>query len=369
MNTNNIEHRVRALEGRGTPSGGGNVWNSFGEFLQAVHRSADPKSGKPVDPRLETRAASGLGTVVPSDGGFLMPSQYSPAIMELIGYESVIASKCLRVPLAKSNKVSFPGIDEQSRAGGSRWGGISSTWGQEGDALTASKAKFRSVNLTLKKITAGVYATDELLEDSGVLGKFMATVLPAEMAFRADEAVLKGSGTDDPLGVLNSAALIAVDKEVGQAAATVLPQNIQKMFGRMLPECRRNAVWYVSPEVEELLYTLPLAVGTGGAATQLFSEADEAAPFGRLMNRPVMPIEQAATTGTLGDIVFADFGRYVLAEKPVDVAVSMHVRFIWDESIFRCTYRIDGGSAIHKPLTSYNGGPTRSAFVTLAARP
>ena len=42
---------------------------SSGEFFQAVMRAGTP--GGPVDPRLSTRAATGLSESVPSDGGLM----------------------------------------------------------------------------------------------------------------------------------------------------------------------------------------------------------------------------------------------------------------------------------------------------------
>src|ERR1051325_3869034 len=81
--------RLTALEQRG--SNGSNAprkWaGGFGEFLQAVHRAADPADTRPIDPRLERRAA-GLGEAVPSDGGFTVPQQFVPDFAGLIGYEA-----------------------------------------------------------------------------------------------------------------------------------------------------------------------------------------------------------------------------------------------------------------------------------------
>jgi HK97 family phage major capsid protein len=60
------------------------------------------------------------------------------------------------------------------------------------------------------------------------------------------------------------------------------------------------------------------------------------------MGRPVIPVEYCATLGTVGDIISADFLRYIGIEKDAMQAdSSIHVRFITNESTFRFIYRYD----------------------------
>jgi HK97 family phage major capsid protein len=72
--------------------------------------------------------------------------------------------------------------------------------------------------------------------------------------------------------------------------------------------------------------------------------------------------------GTIGDIVLADLSKYVIFERPLDVQLSMDVRFIHDEGIFRFTYRVDGQPVLKSAITPKNGGASKSAFVALATR-
>jgi HK97 family phage major capsid protein len=92
---------------------------------------------------------------------------------------------------------------------------------------------------------------------------------------------------------------------------------------------------------------------------------------GTIKGRPVLPIEQCAAIGDKGDIVLADFGSYLLADKNgMQMASSMHIMFLYDEMAFRITYRLDGQPVRDKAITPYKGtsGRTLSPFVTLAAR-
>jgi len=63
-----------------TPAEGDQRFASFGEQMLAVHRAAAP-DGR-IDPRLTTRAASGLSESVPSDGGFLVHQDFVTELLK-----------------------------------------------------------------------------------------------------------------------------------------------------------------------------------------------------------------------------------------------------------------------------------------------
>ena len=109
-------------------------------------------------------------------------------------------------------------------------------------------------------------------------------------------------------------------------------------------------------------------VGTGGNAVFLPGGGASSEPFSTLFGRPVIPVEQCATLGDVGDIVLADFSQYLLADKPLETALSMHVRFLYDEQTFRIVYRVDGQPMWSSALTPAKGTATLSPFVTLAER-
>jgi HK97 family phage major capsid protein len=112
------------------------------------------------------------------------------------------------------------------------------------------------------------------------------------------------------------------------------------------------------------------AVGLGGVPVFLPPGGISVAPFGALFGRPVTPIEQCPTLGTLGDIIFADFANgYILGEKGgIQADMSIHVQFIYDESVFRFVLRIDGQPVRASALTPYKGAETQSHFIALQTR-
>jgi HK97 family phage major capsid protein len=247
-------------------------------------------------------------------------------------------------------------------------GGVKSGWVKEGDLVSSGKPKFRRIELNVNKLATFVYTTDELTED-GPLGIFVANAFTAEAAHVLDDMIVGGSGAGQPLGILNASATIVVPAQSGQTSGTIVPQNVANMFARILPECLEASVWLMSTDMLVALYVAPLVVATpGSSVTNLFTPPDAAAPYGRLMTRPVLPVEQASAIGTLGDIILADLSKYLVIERPLDIKLSLEVRFINGEGAYRFTYRVDGQPLYWSPITPKNGGPTKSAFVTLASR-
>ena len=343
-------------------------FKSFGEQLVTIARAGMP--GGHVDPKLlQVRAATGLGETVPSDGGFLVQTDFSSELLQQVFQTGILAPKCRRIQISgNANSIKINGVDETSRAS-TRSGGILGYWKDEAAQKTASKPKFRQIELSLKKLIGLCYATDELLADAAALESFIRQAFVSEFGFLIDDAIINGTGAGQPLGILNAGCLVSVAKESGQKAATVVFENVVKMYSRMFPQSLPNAVWLINQNIQPQLFQMSMAVGTGGVPVYMPAGGVSGLPYSTLFGRPVIPIEQAATLGTVGDIIFADLGGYILAEKGgIQSDMSIHVQFVYDESVFRFVLRLDGQPERASALTPYKGSDTLSHFVALATR-
>ena len=342
-------------------------FKSLGEFLQAVAYFSMP--GMPNDPRLFA-AASGLNTAVGSEGGFLVRQDWTDQLLARSRAESLVASRSTRIPIGEGfDGLKAPTIDETSRVTGSRWGGVQVYWASQADTATKSKPKFGRFDLELGKLIGIAYATEESLRDATALGAILSMAFTEEMAWMLDDGALFGSGAGLPLGIMKSGVLVSVAKESGQAAKTVVTNNIVKMRARLLARFRAGAVWFINQDIEPQLHTMSLPVGTGGIPVYMPANGLADTPFDRLYGRSVIPIEQAETLGTKGDIILADMRQYVIIEKDsVQAAQSMHVRFLNDEMTFRWTFRVNGAPIWKTPLTPAKGTNTLSPFVSLDTR-
>jgi len=351
-------------------------FSSLGEQLRAIHAAANPDQ---ADPQMlvqlnnynrELRAATGLGETVPSDGGYLLNPDYSTSLLKSTYEQSRLASYCRSLPIGpNSNGIKLPVFDETSRVRGSRLGGVRGYWTAEAAAITASQPKFRQFGLELEKLAALVYSSNEMLQDSVFLESVVQQAVPEELAFELDDRIIRGTGAGEPLGILNSSALVTVSKEAGQSADTVVAENLAKMWGRCYTRSREKAVWLINQSVEPQLMLLSVMSGTSGYPVYLPPGGWSQAPYATLFGRPVLPIEQASALGDVGDVILAAFDEYVLIRKGgLQSASSIHVRFVNDESVFRFVLRINGGTWWKSALTPAYGTDTLSPFVVLEAR-
>jgi HK97 family phage major capsid protein len=269
-----------------------------------------------------------------------------------------------------SNGMTYYAEAETSRATGSRRGGVRFYWVAENSAVTVSAPTFREMELKLKKAGAAVYVTEEQLSDTAALESYVMRIMPEEIRFGVEDSILNGTGTGQPLGILSAPCLVSVAKETGQAAATIVAQNVIKMWSRLWARSTPNAVWIVNQDTFPQLYQMSIAVGTGGVPIYLPPGGISTSPYGQLFGRPVIVHESAATLGTVGDIMLCDLREYQAIEKGgIQSASSIHVRFLEGETCFRFIYRVDGQPTWNSALTPFKGAAnTVSPFVALATR-
>lgn len=334
----------------------------FGEFVGSLIRAGKPQGA--VDPRLSTRAASGASTDVGSDGGFLIPPGFVTQIMQRANQLGDVWSRVTKVPV-EGNTMSINGVDESSRATGSRWGGVTVARAAEADTVAASKPKFHKVDLKLKKLMGLYYVTEEQQEDGPAAAEIAIRGFSEELVFVSEDEVFNGLGGAQMLGVMNSPALVTVAAEAAQVAATLVAGNVSRMLSRLDSRSRKTAAWFYDPSVEEQLPLMtigqqPVYIPQGGLRGNL--------DFATLAGLPCFPVEYLAVLGTAGDIVLADMSQYAVIEKGSKTATSIHARFVYDEQVIKFTTRNDGAPLWKSALTPKNGGATRSPFVTVATR-
>ncbi len=357
---------VKAPRSTEHPSWG---FKTTGHFLQAVHEVGKQNG---FDERL--KAVQGMSEGTDSDGGFLVPPQMSREIFEIAHQEAPLFSRARKLDI-EGNNMTLPAVDETSRVDGSRWGGIRGYWVAEGASLTKSAPTWREMALKLRKLTVLAHATDELLSDATALMGFLTRASGEEIAFKLDDAIVRGDGATNPEGILNAAATVSVAKEGSQTLETIVYNNIVKMWMRLHPASKRSSsvAWFINPNVILQLMRLGVEIQTAGG--QLVWQPPRGAadpPLGTIFGRPVIEIEHAETLGTVGDIMLLDLSQYQMITKAggIQTASSIHVYFATDQQSFRFIFRVDGQPLWNSVLTPYKGGSgsTTSPFITLATR-
>jgi HK97 family phage major capsid protein len=344
--------KVTVTPSREEANGG---FKSMGEFLVAVKSSA---SGQ-VDKRFQNAYFEKNA----EDGGFLVPIEMVDSITKKLQSDESLLSRTRQLTVA-GNSLSLP-IDETSP-----WsGGIQAYWLSEGAPLTESKSKLGQANWKLNKLGALVKITDELLEDTVALESYIRAMAPEAIVHKMNSAIIAGDGVGKPTGILNSAFKVQVAKEGAQTADTVVARNVIKMYSKMIPSARGQAVWFANPAVEEQLRLMKDDVGNfiymapGSQMNQT--------PYGLLMGRPVVfLLGSMPALGDEGDLIFADLSYYYSITKVggLKQSVSAHLEWLRDIQSYKWTMRVDGGCPFKAPITTEFGNYTMSAIVTLEAR-
>lgn len=337
---------------------------TFTKWMKDVRAYKDTlKSGK--------AAGSGMELGDPELGGYLVPPTWSTSLLEKGMENSNFINMTSKIPMQK-NQVRIPFIKDFDHSSYLH-GAMMAYWLDELDEKTSSKPKLGRISLDLNKLVVMCFASDELLEDSPVsIGPLLTTKAEETIGWKLDEALFRGTGAGQPRGVLSAPATVQVSKETGQAAATIVYQNLAKMYSRLFPKSHGSAVWVANLQIFPELMGLTIPVGTGGAAAYLPANGFSGKPYDTLLGKRIFWTEHASELGTAGDLMLVDWKEYLVGLKSgrgagVQFATSIHLKFDYDQTAFRYVFRVDGQPWWPSAFTPKRGS-TQSPFVKLQTR-
>lgn len=343
-------------------------FSNFSDFLRKGMREKDVFEKLHAE-QLDYLKKANAMTVLDSDSaGSLVLPEFAPNIMETL-YENDLIGRTDQYTIAGS-RMEFPKIQESSRATGSRSGGLLGYWLEEGDLMTASRPKVQGTELKLKKLCVVVFLTQDLIDDNSyAIEQWVRRAVAREIQWMIGDAIVNGTGGGMPLGLLNSSVAVQIAKESGQAAATLNPFNIVKMYSaRRASVPLSDYVWLANQDIEPQLLTLsmpsghqqPIYLPPGG-----FSQA----PYGTIFGRPVITTEFNRTLGTRGDLMFVNLKNYITITKGgILETASPHVEFLRSQLALKFEFRIDGRPIFDAPTTPANGTQAQSDVIVLETR-
>lgn len=353
------------------PSAG---FQSMGEFAHDVALACRQTAN--VSDKLDRWHAHCKQTVVEYDdsqGGYLVPPEYSNRLLRTSLETAVVRPRATFIPM-QTNRIAINAVVDEDHSS-SLFGGINIQRPGEMTAKDPDKPTFRQIVLTLHKLTGLVRVSDEIIEDSPIsMEPLLTDLFGAAIAWQEDEDFINGTGINQALGIINAGCTVTQAIEAGQVAGTIVYENIVNMWSRMHPRCHANAIWMCNPSCIPELYTMALAVGTGGSAVFVPAGGASATPYASLMGRPLVVSEKCQALGTAGDLILADWSQYLIGGKAGSgapkVTSSIHLYFAYDAVAFRFVLRYDGQPWWRVALTPAFGGAgaTLSPFVILDDR-
>ena len=338
------------LAGQGLDNGG---FKNCAEFLRVMN------SGR-FDPRLDIQAAQVEGT--PSQGGFSVPSQFSSEWLDASLPTEIVRNLCRTYPM-ESETLGIGGWDGADMSAGATHGGFTMAFEGESQTATPQTAKVRQIELHARMGAIYVDASIELIQDGRNFETNLESALKKSIGYGIDRYAITGSGAGCPLGAINSACKIQVEKATGQAADTIVYSNLKSMFARQLNP--QNAVWLFNATSIPDLLEQSVAVGVGGDFVPLLNEKD--GKF-HIFGRPVYFHAAMPAIGENDDCAFIDWNFYALGlRKEVWIDQTDAVRWLQREKSFRILLRFDGQCTLDQAIEPENGD-TLSPIVTLGER-
>ena len=340
-------------------------FHGLGDFMATV------ASGR-EDRRLRSfPRAAGQGEYSGGEGGYLVPHQLTASILGPLFSESGILSRVNLLPMT-SNVLTAAGFKTTDTSSGAV-GGLELKWEGEGETLDSQTGVLGSIFLRAKKGAILVECSNELLEDSVAASVQLEQIMRNAARFGLERAILTGNGVGRPRGVLNDVGLITIAKESGQAADTVLFENIVNTVSRVHPSVLANSVWVASPSVLPQLLSLAFPIKdasanvVGGSQVPITVEGEPVGMY-RLMGLPLLLSETLPALGDKGDLMLVNFGEYLFGMRTdLQIEMSPHLRFNEDKTVFRLRVRCDGQGRWDGPATPLAGN-SLSWAVCLAER-
>lgn len=254
-------------------------------------------------------------------------------------------------------------------------------WTEMCAKLNELELGFSNVEVDGFKVGGFFAECNATLEDSDpALGQEILTALAAAIGYALDKAILYGTGTKMPLGIVTR---LAQSEKPGDYPTTArawadlhtsniqtitaanstgvkLFQNLLKGFGAAKSRYSRGVkFWAMNEATYTVLMAEALSINASGAIVS-----------GMQSTMPVIGGDIVLLDFVPDNNIIAGFGDlYLLAERAgMTLATSEHVRFVEDQTVFKGTARYDGKPVIAEAFVVFGlSGTTPTTTMTFAA--
>jgi HK97 family phage major capsid protein len=309
-----------------------------GEEKQQVARQWCIENG--LGPFLKAQA-EGVNTA----GGFLVPTEFETAIIDLREEYGTFRRECRLVPMG-SDAMTIP----------RRSSGVTAYWVGENSAITESQKGWDQVQLSAKKLAALSRMSTELAEDAVIsIADDLAQEMGYAFAVAEDAAGWTGDGTSTYGGIrglktklcgtIGSGQLKgAMDAASGHDTfAEIDATDLSNLMGLLPKYAERNAKWYCSMPAWNVVFQRLMAAAGGTTLTELSGGK----PNRSYLGYPVVLDQTLPTsTGDLSDLPMLYFGDLSLGarmgeRRGIRVKTSDDRYFEYDQIGIQATERVD----------------------------
>lgn len=335
-------------------------FRDLGEFFYclAAHRT-DPRltslrETRFTPPEAEQRLQQmGTGAL----GGFALPEQFRPTILSITPDQAIVRPRATVIPAGEppDSAISMPALNQ--KGANNTYGGVRVYHSEESAAAVESTLRLDKVKLEPHKLIAYMTASNELLANWAASAAYFETQMRRAMIGQEDYDFLRGSGVNQSLGILNSAAIISYNRAGANAIAFA---DVVGMLARML--YGGSLIWLTNQT------TIPQLANIRDTGNNNLWMMNAAAGLpAALAGFPLAYVNRLPALGTKGDLGLYDLSYYLIKDGSGPfVAVSEHFRFSNDETCFRITWHVDGKPWLTGPFPLEGASTsTVSPFVVL----
>lgn len=349
-------------------------FQSLGEFIDAV-RFGDPKgrlrhlehgpSGGVAVPEafraqiLPGRVMAEWTMDTGSQGGFAVPAQTwdgDPLMIQPEG--AIVRPRAAVIPAGDppDAPISIPAFHQGADG---VLGGVQVFWIGEGALKPETSGQLEEVVLQPHEVAAHTVVSDKLLRNWAAASRFISALLRRAVTHTEDVVFLRGDGVGKPIGLLNSPALLAVNRAVANQISFA---DVTAMLAKLPSESMSRAVWVAHQS------TLPQLTGLkdeAGNAIFIAGDASKALPS-TLAGLPLIFTGKTNPLGQKGDLLLVDFSYYLVKDGSGPfVAASEHVYFRENKTVIKVFWNVDGKGWVKEPLLLDDGVTRVSPYVAL----
>lgn len=320
---------------------------------------------------------------------------FAENMRSMIGQRRAISNGQLTIPtvmlpmireIVEENSLMLPHVNKQSVGGVTRqviMGTVpEAVWTEMCGKLNEIDLSFNDTEVDGYKVGAFVAICNALKEDNDVELVFQIIhALGRAEALAVDKAILYGTGTKMPLGIVTRLAQTSAPEDYRATARTwvdlhtsniititaansvglKLYQQLVAAFGAAKKKYSAGGKFWAMNEATHMkLVAEAMSINAAGAIVS---------GMGNVM--PILGGDVVELDFVPDNVIIAGYGmNYLMAERAGrQVAQSEHYRFIEDQTVFKATARYDGQPVIAESFVAIaiNGGSVAANAVTFAA--
>ena len=267
-------------------------------------------------------------------GGFLVPTQFSNEVIELLRSQSVVRRLGARTVQMPTGTLKYPKIAQ----------GASAAYIGENVNIGKSEETFGQLTLTFKKLAVLTPISNDLLRySSPSADAIVRDDLVSSMATKEDSTFIRGAGTDaTPKGLLN---WCVADQKIAASAASLA--NITDNLGQLVVKLKNADIpmitpgWIMAPRTEQSLATIQNANGVFAFRDEVIAGTLWGWPIGTTTNVPITLDTTGAGNDDESEIYLVDFSQVLIGESQSLLVDSSQEAAYHDGSNVQAAFSLD----------------------------